>query len=161
MCEYYSPQFNSQGLHCTYLREHCFVCGFKFEVFCSKMYKRVNCFLSKLVISKMVCGSSKYAWIYLGCILLGLTQANGATVEITTGSSSLPLPPLPTQSTIISTIPVGSGGNGVVATGIVGGGGGTNCTNVRTLFDSRGISSVDVPSEPINGKFKKKQFLSN
>lgn len=31
-------------------------------------------------------------------------------------------------------------------------GSGPNCTNVRTLFESRGINSNDVPSEPINGK---------
>lgn len=32
-------------------------------------------------------------------------------------------------------------------------GSGPNCTNVRTLFETRGINSNDVPSEPINGKF--------
>lgn len=31
-------------------------------------------------------------------------------------------------------------------------GNGSNCTNVRSLFESRGINSNEVPSEAINGK---------
>lgn len=37
-------------------------------------------------------------------------------------------------------------------------GSGPNCTNVRTLFESRGINSNEVPGEPINGKH---QFFSD
>lgn len=32
-------------------------------------------------------------------------------------------------------------------------GNGPNCTNVRTLFESRGINSNEVPVDPINGKW--------